>query len=946
MNKSKIYFFTFLLLLLMAENLRAQCSTFAGNIQAYDYFQCKHNPNSVLISVSTGSIVLEPNDTWALVIHNGATPNEIGTIMYSTVNNYIIMDDIEVGTYRIAAIAGNSLGSAGVVDLNDPCLSVSNAGTLTISPQPQINYIGDPTTPLGCENQTLALTAEIIGAVLFPPMQFTWRQEGEIISNTADVTIDKAKDVYLRVQNGTCVVYDTLELTGEYVDIEFNPICGGGLVQRQLNTLTVGATAPFAYNWSNGATTSSIEVGAEAATFSVTVTDATGCQLFDDIEVPAMVASAPAELVYDDIPGFCVDTLQGLRVVFPTEQFPDHYWLHTYAWSTGDNDYYYIFPETPGTYSLTVTNITNGCSQVRSYVVEEYGCAQVSGQVYADFNNNCVFDEGDQPLANYIIIGVLLGSTVQVYAVTDENGNYSFDLEVGTYSFSVQLPNDLWNPCQGTFTETIAQGGNYSFEFPLQPLTACPAMEIDLSAPFLRRCIGEGTYYICYSNEGTVSAQNAYIELALDDFLNYVSSSLPAVSLGDNVYRFDLGDVPVNGSGYFYVNVQVSCEAELGQSHCTEATIFPNEPCPTPAEWSGAQVEITATCGTELVFQIKNIGSADMTVPLDYVVIEDAIMKMWPPNPTTLPAGGVMPITVPANGATWRLETNQEPFSPGSSHPTLVVEGCTTNGEFTTGFVNQLTLNDEPWRDRECVENVGSYDPNDKQGIPVGYGAEHYIRRGDEIEYLIRFQNTGTDTAFTVVIRDTLSQHFDFTSFRAGASSHPYRVESYGVGPNVKFVFDNINLPDSSDNQAGSNGFVSYRIRQKANLPIGTDLLNRAAIYFDFNEPILTNTTQHRIGENFLQVVSTWTAAAANLSIQVSPNPAADVAFINIIGYSERNADWQIDWVDALGRVVRSEQATSSPIRIQRGDLPAGTYAVRITDATQQLHGLVKLNIR
>ena len=70
-----------------------------------------------------------------------------------------------------------------------------------------------------------------------------------------------------------------------------------------------------------------------------------------------------------------------------------------------------------------------------------------------------------------------------------------------------------------------------------------------------------------------------------------------------------------------------------------------------------------------------------------------------------------------------------------------------------------------------------------KWAFPLGFGDENYIYRGQDIEYLIRFQNTGTDTAFFVTIRDTLSDFLDITTVRPGASSHNYNftVSEEGV---------------------------------------------------------------------------------------------------------------------------------------------------------------------
>ncbi len=72
-----------------------------------------------------------------------------------------------------------------------------------------------------------------------------------------------------------------------------------------------------------------------------------------------------------------------------------------------------------------------------------------------------------------------------------------------------------------------------------------------------------------------------------------------------------------------------------------------------------------------------------------------------------------------------------------------------------------------------------------------------------------------------------------------------YQFEYYG-DRNIKFTFDNILLPDSSADFEASQGFVSFRISQKAGVPLETNIENRAGIFFDFNAPVYTNTTVHR----------------------------------------------------------------------------------------------------
>jgi uncharacterized repeat protein (TIGR01451 family) len=354
-------------------------------------------------------------------------------------------------------------------------------------------------------------------------------------------------------------------------------------------------------------------------------------------------------------------------------------------------------------------------------------------------------------------------------------------------------------------------------------------------------------------------------------------------------------------------------------------------------------MQLRSECaGDSLHFILKNVGTAPLSNALEYIVIEDGLMNRTGSAPP-LAAGAEMIITVPANGSTWRVEAEQEPFVPNQSLVVLSVEGCTTTGAFSTGFVEQFPLNDyDEWIDIECRPNQGSYDPNDKQGFPVGYGADHYVRPGTEIEYLIRFQNTGTDTAFNVYILDTLSSWLDPASVEPGASSHNYRFELRGEGT-LLFEFPNIMLPDSNVNEPASNGFVKFRIRPRADVPLETDIFNNAAIYFDFNEPIITNTTQHRIGENFISV-ATWDPRRPQYLVSVAPNPAIDRAVIRLTG-SPETGNYQLLLTDPSGRTARTLHNSTAAFELQRGDLPAGVYFFQVR-LDGELCGLGKLILR
>ena len=136
-----------------------------------------------------------------------------------------------------------------------------------------------------------------------------------------------------------------------------------------------------------------------------------------------------------------------------------------------------------------------------------------------------------------------------------------------------------------------------------------------------------------------------------------------------------------------------------------------------------------------------------------------------------------------------------------------------------------------------------SYDPNDKLVDPVGEGPKHATPFDLEwLTYTVRFQNTGTDTAYTVVIEDLLSPHLRHETLQVLATSHPLTELSIGSGGMAEFRFEDILLPDSNVNALGSQGFVTFRIRPQPGLPHTTPIENNAAIFFDLNPPVITNT--------------------------------------------------------------------------------------------------------
>lgn len=143
--------------------------------------------------------------------------------------------------------------------------------------------------------------------------------------------------------------------------------------------------------------------------------------------------------------------------------------------------------------------------------------------------------------------------------------------------------------------------------------------------------------------------------------------------------------------------------------------------------------------------------------------------------------------------------------------------------------------------------NVCAYDPNDKQVFPLGYEEPQYIAPDTTLEYLVRFQNTGNFFAFNVLIRDTISEHLDLSTFELRAYSHSVQTTIDHETREVQFFFEDIMLPDSTCCEEDSHGFVSFEIQPLPDLPHNTEINNTAHIFFDSNPAIVTNTTKNTI---------------------------------------------------------------------------------------------------
>jgi len=283
------------------------------------------------------------------------------------------------------------------------------------------------------------------------------------------------------------------------------------------------------------------------------------------------------------------------------------------------------------------------------------------------------------------------------------------------------------------------------------------------------------------------------------------------------------------------------------------------------------------------------------------------------------------PASVVGNLVTWDLGTIA---SFGAKTARLILQVPPDVNLIGTDLLTSATVSvsqTEPDLSNNAFSNIttvtGSYDPNDKQVFTESNNDGLFLINEDEwLDYTIRFQDTGTDTAFFVVITDTLPNTVDPASFIAGAASHGYRVAMSGQGI-VRFSFPNILLPDSNVNELGSHGFVTFRIKPIEPVLPGTTIENIANIYFDYNPPVITEPSV------LVAEFSTTVQELALEHMRLQPNPVRDQLLVSV----DQGSIERIRIVSMDGREVlsRSERGSSIVIAVDR--FADGNYVMELT---------------
>lgn len=569
----------------------------------------------------------------------------------------------------------------------------------------------------------------------------------------------------------------------------------------------------------------------------------------------------------------------------------------------------------------------------------------ITGNIFTDFDNNCTQNPSDKGLHNYSI-KANKGSYTS-FTTSDSLGKYSLAVK-DTGNYNLQLIGNFsypfYEPANCNIYNIHLQDSIDTINFAMRSFISCSLNTVNIAASSVFRRCRENTYYVTYSNNGTIASSNTYIDIALDRWLQLNNSTKPYTALGNNVFRFLIGSLDFLQSGTFSFNATPICDSTiLGQTLCTEAHIFPDTVCISP-NYLGSIVVSSARClGDSVELKLLNKGN-NMQQLKKYIVIEGDVVRMR--KDYQLPTNGTVIVKMPANqGKTYRIIAEQESILPDAiadQYTTAAIEACRSdlNNSFDIGYIPLFPNYDgEPFRSVSCNTIIGSYDPNDKVPSPLGYGINKYVEANTDINYTINFQNTGNDTAFKVVIIDTITPVLDINSIQLETASHPYQFERIDTNV-IRFVFDSINLVDSFKNEQKSHGFVKFRIGQRADNPDGTKIYNSANIYFDYNAPIITNKTMHTIGRDFVQVNLIPTKidnTKFNIEeVKVYPNPFRDKTQIIVIGDILTNA--VLNLIDIEGKTIKTVPINSNNgFEVYREDLINGTYIYKVIQDSKEI---------
>lgn len=481
------------------------------------------------------------------------------------------------------------------------------------------------------------------------------------------------------------------------------------------------------------------------------------------------------------------------------------------------------------------------------------------------------YDEFGEETGNYLYYGMTIENNPNLALICTD------DTELGYYSVIVPPTVQVTEYCNFT------PGGNYN-QISGTVTYSCPGgtpvnsnVKVKINNAYTASFAEDGNYNV-FTSYGT---QNVFLEFLEP---NYFTVSPPN-------YTFNFPAYGNNETANF-------CVSPNGVHPDLEVTILPLT---------------IARPGFDAKYKliIKNKGTETQSGTVALTFDDDVLDYVSAAPAITAQSVGLL---------TWDY-ANLNPFEDKEITFTVNVNSPVETPSVNIGDILQYSVlvstsqTDETPTDNQMDYNqtvVGSMDPNDKTVLE---GSQVSISRvGDYLNYLVRFQNTGTAAAENVVVKDYLSYKFDVSSLQMISASHPYKCLFVG-GIKMDVIFENINLPASSVDEEGSHGYFAFRVKPRTATVVDDTIENTAYIYFDYNYPIVTNT-----------VSTTFTTLGIsdneNNLFRIFPNPTSDIINIGV----SNNQPIKATITTILGQTIMSSETTTIDI----SSLTKGTYFITV----------------
>ena len=735
-----------------------------------------------------------------------------------------------------------------------------------------------------------------------------------------------------------------------------------------------GGTPPYSFLWSTGATTQNVS-GLISGNYNVTATDANGCFGYGYAYVNA---STPITVTYSTTPSSCTSPTGTASLIISGGTAP-----YSITWYT-----------TPVQTTSTATALSSGWYYF--HVTDALGCIQNGSVyvppidvIYLSFTSSpatCLASDGSVSVsasggvAPYTYSWSSGGTTASLtgvpyglyYAtVTDHNGcsvtncqavPYSSPL---TFGLSTTQASCLYTH-DGTITATASLG--------TPPYTY--SMGGSSSGSVTVPGLATGSYWVNVTDAlGCTAYDYTYVGYNVSDSSCFCVIQGTVYNDTNHNCVQDAGEVGIDhiqmecsgfgytytdASGYYYFLVP-SGTYTVSQ---TVLSIYPLSPC------QANNISVTTTAGTGCYHTINfadtldpihdmHISTWDYTaarpgfpytqisvVTNDGTLTESNILAGYKADgqifaPTIVPSGvftggtsyyyntsGTFPALAPGAGNEFIMTYNVPADIPLGTNVIFK-----DSAVYAPPMTNWL-LDYSPWNNVNyfTTTTVGSYDPNFKEVYPKGTGSTGVITTADSVlEYMVHFQNTGSYMAENVVVRDTLDANLNWASLKPVYSSGKCVVDMDDNG-HVTFTFKNINLPTSSSEPVASNAMFTYTIKLKPGLTVGSQIQNRASIYFDFNAPIMTKRTLNTIGWP-AGIQSFGGGNAYENSFTIYPNPADNTFNANI--NSVAGGTYSLKICDVTGKIeitkTLSLQKGSQTVTVDVNHLASGVYFVSLS---------------